>query len=126
MQTLNHQRGMTLISWVIVIAIVIFLANILFTLGPVYIEHYNVMNALKGLPETKDLNIDSVNADSKIKDALLKRLRVNMAADIPFTLKTKRVSGGLEVNMTYDKQVHMMGNVDALVHFSDSVVIPKT
>ncbi|PHS25434.1 MAG: DUF4845 domain-containing protein [Methylophaga sp.] len=48
---MNNQRGMTLISWVIVLGIIAFFATIALRLIPMYQEYFAVQNIMKGMEE---------------------------------------------------------------------------
>src|SRR3546814_3611410 len=68
------QRGMTLLSFVIVLAVVGFAAYVGMKLFPMYSEYYSVKQALKGLQAEPDI----ANRDpAKIKDLFFRRLYIS-------------------------------------------------
>ncbi|MDH5357139.1 MAG: DUF4845 domain-containing protein [Gammaproteobacteria bacterium] len=46
---MNKQRGMTLIGWVIVLAIIAFFATVVMRLLPMYQEYYSVLQIMDGM-----------------------------------------------------------------------------
>lgn len=48
---MNNQRGMTLISWVIVLGVIAFFATIALRLIPMYQEYFGVKNIMQGMEE---------------------------------------------------------------------------
>ncbi len=48
---MNNQRGMTLISWVIVLGVIAFFATIAIRLIPMYQEYFGVKNIMQGMEQ---------------------------------------------------------------------------
>ncbi len=48
---MKNQRGMTLISWVLVLGIIAFFATVAIRIIPMYQEYFSVQNIMKGMEE---------------------------------------------------------------------------
>ncbi len=115
-----RQEGITLIGFLIVLSIVIFVAFMGMKVVPVYLDHYSVVQAMKGVQ--KEPGIASENA-AKIKKAFFKRLYVSYVDGIePSNVRVIR-ENGKTLQVKYDVQKQMVGNIDLLIHFDDRVIL---
>jgi len=111
------QRGMTLLSFVIVLAVVGFAAYIAMKLFPMYSEYYSVKSALKGLQQEPGI----ANQDpAKIKDLFFRRLYISYSENVkPENVKLQRSENGVGWAMDVDYEVRkpMVGNLDVVGKF---------
>ncbi|WP_417472906.1 DUF4845 domain-containing protein [Luteimonas mephitis] len=111
------QRGMTLLSFVIVLAVVGFFAYIGMKLFPMYSEYYSVKQALKGLQQEAGI----ANQDpAKIKDLFFRRLYISYSENVkPENVKLQRSQKGAGWDMTVDYEVRkaLVGNLDVVGKF---------
>ncbi|MGN7725676.1 DUF4845 domain-containing protein [Luteimonas sp. 22616] len=111
------QRGMTLLSFVIVLAVVGFFAYICMKLFPMYSEYYSVKQALKGLHQ----EVGIANQDpAKIKDLFFRRLYISYSDNVkPENVKLQRSKNGPGWDMTVDYEVRkeLVGNLDVVGKF---------
>jgi Domain of unknown function (DUF4845) len=111
------QRGMTLLSFVIVLAVVGFAAYIAMKLFPMYSEYYSVKSALKGLQQEPGI----ANQDpTKIKDLFFRRLYISYSENVkPENVKLQRSESGVGWAMDVDYEVRksMIGNLDVVGKF---------
>jgi hypothetical protein len=120
----RRQRGLTLITWLLIIAIGVFLALIALKLIPIYLEHYSIQHALKTLPQQPFVG---EQAPAEIRKTLINSLKINSVYD--FDPKNIKITKGLRnytVEVNYEVRKPVMGNVDVVVYFSDSVEIVPT
>ncbi len=114
---MKKQQGLTLISMVFFATIFCLIAIISMRLIPLYIENYNIVSSMKSLTPaiTKE----------DIRRSLARRLMINEVRRIKQEqIQIKNVRNGYKVRITYDVTLKMFGNVDAVVHFDDNVVVP--
>lgn len=116
----KHQRGMTLISWMLVIGIAIFIGMVGIKSLPVYMNHYKVISILKniaGQPGAAD------QTPRDISKSLEKRFDIDMVKHV--THKDVKVTGQpgnpRTMVLDYEVRVHMFYNVDAVYSFSENV-----
>src|SRR3546814_8442149 len=111
------QRGMTLLSFVIVLAVVGFAAYVGMKLFPMYSEYYSVKQALKGLQAEPDI----ANRDpAKIKDLFFRRLYIGYSENVkPENVKLQRrqAGPGWDMEMNYEVRKELVGNLDVVGTF---------
>lgn len=87
----RNQNGMTLLSFVIVLAVVGFAAYIAMRLFPMYQEYYAVKSSLKGLsnePGVADMD------PARIQELFFRRLDINYSDNVkPSHVKIERMEG---------------------------------
>jgi hypothetical protein len=114
------QRGMTLLSFVIVLAVVGFFAYVGMKLFPMYSEYYSVKQALKGLQQEPGI----ANQDpAKIKDLFFRRLYISYSDNVkPENVKLQRSESGVGWNMdvNYEVRKPLVGNLDVVGKFTAS------
>jgi len=119
MNRLDRQRGMTGTGWLVVLALIGFFSMLIMKLAPVYMEHYSIKTVLASLENEPMITKKSVR---DIKRLIKKRLTVNGVYEMDKdALKIKKQGGVMKIEITYEVRKHMMGNVDALVSFSDKL-----
>ena len=114
----RNQGGLTLIGFVIVLAVVGLFAYIGMKLFPMYSEFYSVKQALKGLAAEPGI----ANTDpAKVKDLLFRRLYVSYAENVkPNNVKVTRDGQGYVVTVKYEVRRELIGNLDVVGKFEAS------
>lgn len=121
MNRVRDQKGMTLIGWMLVLAIGGFFLTLILKLTPTYLEYFSVASSLDSLKKEPAAVRKS---PSEIRDLLGRRFEVNSVNDIEARQVHISVSNGhTVVEAKYHVQVPLMGNVDALVRFDKRVVL---
>jgi len=115
------QRGMTLLSFVIVLAVVGFFAYVGMKLFPMYSEYYSVRQALKGLQN----EVGIANQDpGRIKDLFFRRLYISYSDNVkPENVKLQRIqkgAAGWEMTVNYEVRKSLVGNLDVVGKFHAS------
>lgn len=112
------QGGMTLIGFIIVLALVGFFAYIAMMLVPMYSEYYAVKQALKGLQQEPGI----ANRDpAKIQDLFFRRLYISYAENVKAdNVKIERVDGGWNMSVNYEVRKPLIGNLDVVGKFATS------
>lgn len=119
----QRQGGLTLISWLVVIAMAGFAAMFVIRLMPIYMEHFDVKSSLTSLVTDPELRGGTIDL---IRDHLLKRLEMNDANDVTSDDITITPSDtGSQVNITYDVKTPFVYNISLMVHFDDTVEVPR-
>jgi hypothetical protein len=110
------QSGMTLIGFVIVLAVVGLFAYIGMKLVPMYSEFYAVKQALKGLAAEPGI----ANQDpAKIQDLFFRRLYISYAEDVkPEHVKITRGDNGWVMAVNYEVRKPVIANIDVIGKFS--------
>ena len=113
----RSQRGMTLMSFVVVLAVVGFAAYLAMKLFPMYNEYYSVRSAMKGLKNEPGIaNFDP----GKIKEQFFRKLDISYSSHVkPEHVKITRneKGGGWLMDVNYEIREPMVGNLDVVGKF---------
>jgi len=113
--SLKQQRGLTLITIVFILAIFSFFLLLGFKIGPIYLNHSKVVNALMAVRDT-----DGVERMSKqqIRIALAKRFNMNYVEKIGLDdVKITKHGNYVKVEIAYERVEKILGNLSVLVDF---------
>jgi hypothetical protein len=115
---IQKQRGMSLIGFVIVLSVVIFLSFLGMKIGPLYMEYYSVVSALNGVAsERGSANLSPYDLRVKV----LNRLYVSYSENVKEKdIKVTR-GNGVHLRVSYSVQEPLMGNLDVIAKFDKSV-----
>ncbi len=117
----SKQSGITLIGFLIIIVVVGFLAYMAMRLLPSYSEYMGVTKAMNQIA-TEGTNGKTLNDISRSLMFKLGFQYVDDSTVKPSDITIKRDAGGSsQLQVTYDKQVPFMYNIDFLMHFSKTV-----
>jgi hypothetical protein len=115
----KRQTGLTAISWLILLMIGGFFVLLLLRLGPIYLEYYkvkSVLTAVKGEHER------STMTPAQVKETILNRFYINEVRRLSAKdVKLKQANDGTQVEVQYEVREHILGNVDALVSFNETL-----
>ncbi len=109
------QTGMTLLSFVMVLAVVGFAAYVAMRLFPMYQEYYAVKSSLKGLANEQGVaDMDP----ARIQELFFRRLNMNYSSNIkPADVKIERMEGGWNMTVVYEVRRPLVGNLDVVGNF---------
>ncbi len=116
---IKKQSGMTLIGFIIVLALVLFLSFIGMKIAPIYLEYYSVVSAMNGVAKERG-SARLSPFDVRVK--VLNRLYLSYAAE---NVKEKHIklvqSNGVYLRIAYDVRKPVIGNLDVIATFERSV-----
>ena len=118
------QGGMTLIGFLIVLAVVGLFAYIGMKLFPMYSEYYSVRSAMKGLASEPGI----ANTDPrKIQDLFFRRLYISYSENVkPEHVKIKRVGAGWQMDVKYEVRKPLIANLDVVGKFESTQMLTRT
>jgi Tfp pilus assembly protein PilE len=115
MKMMKTQRGMTLTSFLVVLAVVGFGLYIGMKLFPMYSEFYAVKSALKGVAQEPGV---ANKEPGQVQEMFFRRLYINYSDNVkPSNVKFERVSGGWNMKVNYEVRRPMIGNLDVVGKF---------
>lgn len=115
------QRGITLISFLLLMGLLGLCAVLLVRVGPIYFDHYMIRSTVQGLEQDRDLKTKS---REEILDLLRRRWEINNVDGVTTgNVKIERDEEKLRVQLRYDVVRHVFGNLDVVVRFDDLVMI---
>jgi len=124
---MNKQRGMTLISWVILLAVIAFFATIVIRILPMYQEYFGVVHIMDGMEEEL-----TNNKITKQQAYILLMRRFNTGYISSVKKDNIEISRGknhtnvTKIVIDYEVRVPFMAQIDLIGHFHKAIdVEPK-
>lgn len=121
----RQQRGLTLISWLVVIAIAVFLGMIGIKSLPIYLNHYKIVSILHSIanqPQSASL------ATYEIRQTLERRYDIDMVKHMDEREVRIVGSEGSDKRMLvaqYEVRIPMFYNVEVVYVFDEQVPLKK-
>jgi hypothetical protein len=116
---IQKQNGLTLISFIFVLAFALFVAFIGMKIGPIYMETWAVTSAMNGVAKERG-SANYSPYDVRVK--VLNRLYVSYSAD---NVKEKHIKltrrNGVYLRIAYEVRKPIIGNLDVVVKYDRSV-----
>lgn len=121
MDTINTQRGVTLIGWLIIISFIMMMGIGVMRLYPIYYDHMSVKTSLEKMAQDATLKEAS---PKQIRERLQRHFMVNNVETAnPEMLEIIKKGGTMTLQMKYEARAPFLFNIDLVVHFDDSVVV---
>ena len=120
MHRMKAQSGASLIIVMICLAFFGSIVFLLFTLAPIYIEHFGVKSSLASMAEES-----KSTSESELRRLLDKRLEINDVRRIDAFNKRDVEIKKPKVIVDYEVTVPLFANVNILVSFHDEAVLGK-
>jgi hypothetical protein len=115
----KRQQGLTFISLVFVLGLIAFFVLLGLKIGPIYLDHMKVANALAELEKSADIVTKS---EDEVRDGLNKRFNMNYVYDVTQDdIKVVKYGKYLKVSIEYEVVKKIAGNLSVLVEFSDVI-----
>lgn len=115
---IRKQRGMSIIGFILMLSMAIFVSFIAMKIVPIYMEYYSVVSALNGVASERGSARLSPRA---LKIKVLNRLYVSYSSNVKEShIKVKR-GNGVHLIVAYEVRSPIMGNLDVIAKFSKSV-----
>ncbi len=109
-----RQQGMSLFGFIIVLIFVLFFVYIGIKLVPIYINHFSVVSEINALADEPGLANQPPN---RIRNQLITRMDVSMVRFVTAEHIRIERADGVRVIVEYEVREHLIGNIDAVVHF---------
>lgn len=117
----SRQRGLTLISTILLLGSIAVFVLVLLKIVPVYLDHNKVANALSALEKTAAVESKS---EYEIRDSLAKRFNLNYVYDVTQDdIKITKHGGYLKVAIQYEVVKKLVGNLSILAEFNDVIEV---
>ncbi len=110
----NRASGMTLLGFIMVLALVLFAAYLGIKLVPIYLNHFSVVSEMRAIAgESGSAN----TAPQTVRRNLMRRLDLSYVKHVePEDIRVQR-SDGASLIVTYEVEEHLIGNIDAIIRF---------
>lgn len=111
------QRGLTFISLVLLLGLIAFFTLLILKIGPIYLNHSKVVNALAAVEETTDITSKS---RKEVMESLMKRFNMNYVEYVTGDdISIIAQPGFVKVDIDYDRIEPIAGNLSVLVEFHE-------
>lgn len=108
------QQGMTLIGFIMVLAVAGVFIYMGMKLVPMYSEYYSVRKALEGLAQEGAGMYDA----AKVKDLFFRRMDTSYSENVkPENIKLIRKDSGWMMTVDYEVRRPLIANIDVVGHF---------
>jgi hypothetical protein len=119
---IRKSKGLTLIGFVIVLAVVLFFAYAGMRVIPMYLEYHALISAMDKLandPMAKSMT------PWKIKDSIQRSLWVSYASNNIKSdhIRISKKTDGINVRVAYEVREDFLGNIDIVASFDRTVVL---
>ena len=113
------QKGITLMSFLMVLVVVGFFAMMAMKLFPMYSEYYSLKGVMKEIaasPNSGSLSLAQIQAE------LDRRFNIAYVSSVKKEhIKVIRAGRGSQLNIAYEVRVPLLGNLDAVGKFDNTV-----
>jgi predicted membrane protein len=117
-----RQRGMSMISWLVVLAVAVFFILIGIKMVPTYMENYSIRTVLKNMENDRSVRTMS---PAEMRNSFIKRIKINSVYDFDRNaIKIKKEKNGTLFAVDYEIRKPVAGNVAIVMSFSESALIP--
>ncbi len=118
----RKQCGMTMLSWLIVLAVVVFFILVGIKMVPTYLENYSIKQVLENMQNDRKVRTMS---PAEMKKSFFKRLKINSVYEFDRNaIKIKKEKFGTRFALDYEIRKPVAGNVAIVMTFSESALIP--
>ncbi len=119
----QKQQGLTLISLIFVLGLIGFFTLLALKVGPIYIEHNKVVQALESLKRHPNIENESKRA---VWITLSKQFSMNYVYDIKRKdVKITSRPGYLKVKIVYHTKQLLLANLSVWVDFDNEIEVGK-
>lgn len=114
-----HQRGISFLGFIIVLAVVGFFLFLGMRIGPVYLEFYTIRSAANQV--AAEASSPEITA---IRNAMSKRMSIDYASTFkPEAVKVRREGNGFVLVLDYEVRRPLIYNLDFVAKFEHSAPI---
>lgn len=119
---MKRQQGLTVISWIVIIAFLGFQIVLGLNVIPVYINDASIKSMLSAM-ET-DQSVRGMDA-RKLNDIIIKRLKINNIYTVKKgNITIKKTKTHYNITIDYEPRGTLVGNLDYIVTFSHEANVP--
>jgi len=115
---IRKQSGLSLLGFIFVLAITLFVAFIGMKIGPIYMEYYSVVSAMNGVASERG---SARLSPYDIRLKFLTRLNVSYTENIKESHIKLTRGNGVHLRVKYEVREPIIGNLDVIARFDRSV-----
>ena len=121
MHSLQQQKGVTTIGWLIILALIGFFVLLTLRMVPAYMEYYKVVSTLEAMEDESGFE-----NPAQIRDMAERRFDISYVHSIThMDLKIKPFGEQYLVGAKYESRVHLFANVYVVMTFDKQVKVKR-
>jgi hypothetical protein len=112
----RSQKGMSMLSWMVLLAVVAFLASAVFKMVPHYLDYMSMKKIITSVESDKAAEIRSVG---EFYSHVIKGMTINNIRDLDMekALKVTIENNEFRVHLKYEKREGLIENLDLVARF---------
>lgn len=115
MRFARSQKGLSMLSWLVVLCVVAFLAGTTFKILPHYLDFYSLQKIITGVEHEKALDIRS---PGEFFEHVSRGMQVNnIDLSLRDVLEVRMENNEFYAHLKYEKREPLIENLDLVVHF---------
>jgi hypothetical protein len=123
MGTFGRQRGITLIGFIMILALVGFFAFLVMRLFPVYSEYYGVLQAMKAVAAEPGI---ASKTPEQVRASLDRKLYIGYVTSVKKNhVRVTRQGGNYVLNVRYDVRGPLAGNLEFIATFDHTETLTR-
>lgn len=124
MTVARSQKGMSILSWMVVLSLVVFLASAVFKMFPHYMEYMSLEKIITSVETDASQDINSVNA---FYNHVARGLDVNGILDfnVKDSLEVKLENNEFHVHLQYERREPLIQNLSLVASFDKEFRVRK-
>jgi len=116
MKFARSQKGLSMLSWLVVLCVVAFLASTTFKILPHYLDFFSLQKIITGVENERALDIRS---PSEFLEHVRRGSQVNNIRDLDLrkVMDVRMENNEFLVHLKYEQREPLIENLDLVVHF---------
>jgi hypothetical protein len=124
MNAVKSQQGMSIVGWLLTLAVVAFLASTAFKLVPHYMDYWTLKKAIESIGADKSTRVDTVG---EFYGYVSRAMQVNNIQDLDLNkvLSITETGNRFQAHLNYEKREPLIRNLDIVVKFDREFSVVK-
>jgi hypothetical protein len=124
MFTIARQRGMTVISVLIILIMIAFVGLIVMRILPIYIDYFSIRSSLEGLKKEPEIERMTL---LDVQQRIQKRFDISYVNIIDARrIKVRQQGRDKVLELAYEDRRPLLGNLDVIAKFNETITLPAS
>lgn len=115
---MHKQRGLSLIGFILVLSLALFVSFLGMKIGPIYMEYFSVVNAMDNIASEKG---SARLSPYQIRLKFSTQMNINAVKNVGERHLRLTRGNGVHMRVTYEVREPLIGNLDVVAKFDKSV-----
>jgi hypothetical protein len=124
MFAIARQRGMTVISVLIILIMIAFVGLIVMRILPIYIDYFSIRSSLEGLKKEPEIERMTL---LDVQQRIQKRFDISYVNIIDARrIKVRQQGRDKVLELAYEDRRPLLGNLDVIAKFNETITLPAS